>query len=633
MVRLGIDFGTANTVGVLALPGREPRPLLFDGSPLLPSAVAVAPGGELLVGRDAVHASVADPAAFEPYPKRCIDDGTLLLGGAELPVADVIAAVLRRVDAEATRVADERPAEVALTCPAAWGSARRQTLLTAAAAALPRVRLVTEPVAAASYFVDVAQGRVPVGGVAVVYDFGAGTFDATVVRRIGGGFEVLATEGLTDCGGLDIDAAVVDHLGTVLRERDDVSWQRLSAPTTTAQRRARRQLWDNVRTAKESLSRIATTVVHVPLFDADELLGREQLELLAAPIVDRTVAATRLALRGAGVEPDEVAAVFLTGGSSRLPAVATTLHQALGIVPTVVDQPELAVAEGGVRMLGQARTAVADSPGTMGPAPAGTSSPDPAGSGDPGPAGTGGPGPVGDGASGPSALPRARRWRLADPARRRPLAATGAAVALLAVVGAVAAIVNRTGADPTTGAGANPPATPSPTAEPIPEPTPTLSLAPGLDPCLIGTWRQVSHQSQSQIDGRTVQYSGGVGDTQIYRPDGTYTERFVGAVRLTDRGVKWEERRNGTAHARYKAVDGQLILSKPTAKGTKVLYRNGRKYSTSTTNLDLAPARYVCLENSLTIATDGYSSELVRVVPSPSPSTNSPPATTPAPAS
>jgi molecular chaperone DnaK len=95
--RLGIDFGTSTTVAVIAFPGREPRPLLFDGSPLLPSAVCVDATGRLVVGRDALHTALANPAAFEPHPKRCVDDGTVLLGDTELSVDSLFEVVLRRV--------------------------------------------------------------------------------------------------------------------------------------------------------------------------------------------------------------------------------------------------------------------------------------------------------------------------------------------------------------------------------------------------------------------------------------------------------------------------------------------------------------------------------------------------------
>src|SRR5262245_55975276 len=116
-VRLGIDFGTAHTVAVLHRPGREPRLLLFDGSPLLPSAVCAEPDGRLLVGRDAVHAGAGTPGAFEPNPKRCIDERTVLLGDTEVAVTALIGAVLTRVRDEAASTLRDTPDETVLTFP------------------------------------------------------------------------------------------------------------------------------------------------------------------------------------------------------------------------------------------------------------------------------------------------------------------------------------------------------------------------------------------------------------------------------------------------------------------------------------------------------------------------------------
>src|SRR5438046_6989069 len=114
--RLGIDFGTSNTVAVVRLADRA-RPLLFEGSPLLPSAVYAEPGGALIVGRDAVHSARLDPARFEPNPKRRVDDGSVLLGDREVPVVELIAAVLTRVNDEFRRAVGGPPAETTMTCP------------------------------------------------------------------------------------------------------------------------------------------------------------------------------------------------------------------------------------------------------------------------------------------------------------------------------------------------------------------------------------------------------------------------------------------------------------------------------------------------------------------------------------
>src|SRR5262249_48801597 len=147
------------------------RPLLFDGSPVLPSAVYASDTG-LATGRDAERSARIRPDAFEPNPKRRVDDGTVLLGGRELRVVDLFAAVLRRVLAEAGRVAGGAPAGLVLTHPAAWGPPRCDVLVQAAArAGMPVPRLVPEPVAAAAYFVGPAGVPVPVGGCIAVYDF------------------------------------------------------------------------------------------------------------------------------------------------------------------------------------------------------------------------------------------------------------------------------------------------------------------------------------------------------------------------------------------------------------------------------------------------------------------------------
>jgi peptidylprolyl isomerase len=100
------------------------------------------------------------------------------------------------------------------------------------------------------------------------------------------------------------------------------------------------------------LSRAATTTIFVPILEVDAVLGREQLDHLARPLLERTVAATLLALRSAGIGVEEIAAVFLVGGSSRMSLPVTMLHEALGVAPTVIEQPELIVAGGTLHLNG-----------------------------------------------------------------------------------------------------------------------------------------------------------------------------------------------------------------------------------------------------------------------------------------
>ncbi|AVT39934.1 heat-shock protein Hsp70 [Plantactinospora sp. BB1] len=592
--RLGIDFGTYNTVAVLALPGREPRPLLFDGSPLLRSAVCADTGERLLVGQDALHTALSLPQSYEPYPKRCVDEGTVLLGGREMSVEELFAAPLRRVASEVRLITTEPVTEAVLTYPAAWGTHRRGTLLAAANRVLPTVRLVAEPVAAANFFVEVAGRELPVGRYAVVYDFGAGTFDVTVVRRTGDGFEVLATEGLADCGGLDVDAAIVERIGATIGSRDESLWARLTSPESTSDRRASQQLWANARAGKEMLTRSTTTLVHVPLFDVDMPLGREELEELAAPVVARTVATTRALLGRLDDGESAVAAVFLSGGSSRMPAVATALHRALDIAPSVVEQPELVVAEGSLRV--------------------------PAGSAEPATVGVPAPLPAAEPATAGTAAPGGRLGRWTALSRSRRVRVTGAAVAVAAVLAAatVAAAVAG-GGDPNRGteltgaAGVSSSATPGGSASPRPSVTPTVTAA-GVDACMVGTWRSLGGQSDKKIDNQSVQFSGGAGTIQTYGADGRVTLDFS---RTTDetatyRGVRWRERTRGTASANVYHRNGVEYVSGVRAKGTIVLYRGSSRNASVPLSLLLEPTEYICTGDTMRLFGNGPS-EWIRV--------------------
>jgi hypothetical protein len=343
---LGLDFGTSNTVGLLRRPDGSVSHLLFDSSPLLASAVFVGPDATMMTGADADRASLAYPAGLEPNPKRRIDDGSTWLGEREFAVVDLIAAVLAREWAEACRVTGGVPTDVVLTHPAAWGQIRLNLLAEAASrAGLPSVGFVPEPVAAAAYFATILDRNLPPGRALVVYDLGAGTFDVSVVRRSHNGFEVVAAGGLADVGGLDLDGIVVEHARTHTAQAS-AAWGRLAWPETSADQRARRDLWQGARAVKELLSRHSQADLHVPLVDVDLHMTRWEFEKAAQPLLDRTVDVTRAVLRSSGVSRENTSGVFLVGGSSRIPLIATLLHRALGIGPTAIDQPELVVAHG-----------------------------------------------------------------------------------------------------------------------------------------------------------------------------------------------------------------------------------------------------------------------------------------------
>jgi beta-lactam-binding protein with PASTA domain len=344
---LGIDFGTSNTVAMLRWPDGRVKPVLFEGSPLLPSAVFAPADGPLVVGSDALHNGRFEPSQLEPNPKRHIDDEGLLLGTRELPVIELFTAVLRHVAAETTRVTGGIVPRTAVAYPAVWGPVRRSALADAArAAGFGEVILVPEPTAAADYFTAVLNREVPVGRALVVYDLGAGTFDASAVVRRNSGFEVVAVDGLHDVGGLDLDAALVKWLQEGYGEKHPEGWARLTNPTGADGQRDRRMLWEDVRIAKEMLSRAPAVQIRLPALDLEVRITREEFEAVAEPLLARTVRTTQALIRYANLAQPDIAGLLLVGGSSRVPLAATLLHRALGIAPVATEQPELIVAEG-----------------------------------------------------------------------------------------------------------------------------------------------------------------------------------------------------------------------------------------------------------------------------------------------
>ncbi|MBM7770293.1 type VII secretion-associated protein (TIGR03931 family) [Actinokineospora baliensis] len=370
MLRVAVDFGTSSTCVAISLNGREPQVIVIDGQPLLSSAVYAGIDGTLFVGQEAERQAALDPSRFEPHPKRRIDEGELLLGAAVIPVVQVFRAVIGRAVAEARRVAGGvQVDQLVLTHPADWGSVRTQVLRQAAAGLAARVLLVPEPVAAAVFHSASFPGQ---GRTLAVLDLGGGTVDVSVVRTEQHTtlFTVLATKGNPTFGGADIDQLLLEHLGRTAAAKHRDAWAELIEGRDLLDRRRRRVLRQDVRNAKETLSRHTYTDIPLPSPFPDAHVTRDDFERLIAEPVAAAVALTLAAVRDAGLAPSGLAGIFLVGGSSRIPLVARLVAERTGVVPVTLDQPETVVARGALRAVAPD----VDHTGVLAGAPHGTGS-------------------------------------------------------------------------------------------------------------------------------------------------------------------------------------------------------------------------------------------------------------------
>jgi Fe-S protein assembly chaperone HscA len=332
---VGIDLGTTNSLvaflqdGVpVVIPGE-------DGSSLLPSVVAIE-NGRTTVGNGARGTLISSPAnavysakrlmgrgiddvrdELALFPFRLADDGKsdevlrVHVGDQVLTPPQISALVLGQLKKNAERYFGQPVTRAVITVPAYFNDAQRQATKDAGRiAGLDVLRLVNEPTAAAlAYGLDRAKA-----GTVAVYDFGGGTFDVSILKLHDGIFEVIATNGDTHLGGDDIDNLLLrialDEIGSELG----------IAPTPEIVQTVRKAVID---------VKIALSSAESARFDVDLGSGkryqreitREQFEQLIAPVIARTAAPARQALKDAGLEASQIDEVVLVGGSTRIPAV------------------------------------------------------------------------------------------------------------------------------------------------------------------------------------------------------------------------------------------------------------------------------------------------------------------------
>jgi molecular chaperone DnaK len=346
---LGIDVGTSFTAAAVARfgqgsPAPECLPLGLRGT-AVPSVVYYPEEGPLLVGEAAERRSLDYPGrAVREFKRRVGDAVPLSVGGLSLAPEDVFATMTRWVVDRATEREGAPPSEVILTHPAAWGSHRTSLILAAIAAkGLDNVTLVPEPEAAALYYAS--QVRVEVGSTIGVYDLGGGTFDTAVLRKAASNrFHLVGRpEGIENLGGADFDAEVfryvAGHTGDVLSTLNPAD-----AGVRAALGRLRRECVE----AKEALSSDSEANISVllPGFQQQIRLVRSEFEALIEDSVRDTVEALEQSLAQLELEPADLSAVLLIGGSSRIPLVAQLISEQLDRPIAVDADPKSSICLG-----------------------------------------------------------------------------------------------------------------------------------------------------------------------------------------------------------------------------------------------------------------------------------------------
>ena len=344
---LGIDLGTTFSTAAVARADAVELVELGSNRAAVPSVVVLREDGSFLTGDAAERRAASAPERVAREFKRRLGDTTpMILGGAPTSAEMLTAQLLRDVVGEVVRREGGPPERVVLTHPANWGEFRTELFRQAADMAdVGSVDLLSEPEAAAIHYA--AQERVADGSVIVVYDLGGGTFDAAVLQKTEGRFELLGKPaGIEHLGGLDFDAAVFAH---VLAETPEL--RQLDPDDATSAPAVRRLRMDCVE-AKETLSSDTDVVIPVllPTYQGEVQLTRRGFEDAIRPSITATIDSLRRALADANVEPHAVDRVLLIGGSSRIPVIASTVAGALGRPVSLDSHPKNAVALGAARV-------------------------------------------------------------------------------------------------------------------------------------------------------------------------------------------------------------------------------------------------------------------------------------------
>jgi molecular chaperone DnaK len=346
---LGIDLGTTNSAAAVIIGGRPTMIPSAEGptvaGKMFPSVVAFTKDGQLLVGESARRQAISNPEGTIREIKRHMGtDYKIRIYGKEYTPQQISAFILQKILRDAESNLAEKITKAVITVPANFNDNQRQATIDAGEiAGLKVTRIVNEPTAAAlAYGLDKAGQELKI----LVFSFGGGTNDTTVMELDKGVFEVMATSGDTKTGGTDIDQALMDYIISEFKRETGIDLR--------GDLKAAVRLKDAAEQAKIELSNLTTTEINLPFIASDAggsknlhlVLTRAKLDQLARPIVERIREPILRTLSDAKLTPAQINKVILIGGQTKMPLVQQFIEDIIGKKPERGIDPMECVAIG-----------------------------------------------------------------------------------------------------------------------------------------------------------------------------------------------------------------------------------------------------------------------------------------------
>jgi molecular chaperone DnaK len=330
---LGIDLGTTNSAAAVMMGGKPTVIPSAEGptvaGKMFPSVVAFTKDGQLLVGEPARRQAVTNPEGTIREAKRQMGTSRkITLLGKDYTPQQISAFILQKILRDAETYLGEKMTKAVITVPAHFNDNQRQATIDAGEiAGLKVTRIVNEPTAAAlAYGLDKVGQEMKI----LVFSFGGGTNDTTIMDFGGGVFEVLSTSGDTQTGGADIDKAIMDYLVAEFKRETGID--------LSGDMKAIARLKEAAERAKIELSNIITTDIDLPYIAMNAqgpqnlhiTLSRARLEQIAGPIVNKVKEPITRTIRDAGLTLDKIDKLILFGGMTKMPLVQRTVEELLG---------------------------------------------------------------------------------------------------------------------------------------------------------------------------------------------------------------------------------------------------------------------------------------------------------------